>query len=125
MVQYNGLTLAYIGDASYELIVRDYLLQNGLTKVNNLHKEAIKYTSALGQSTAFDIMEPNLTEEEYLVFKRGRNAKTDRKARNASLADYKKATGFEAIIGYLHITNQDDRILELLKPVFAFIRDEK
>lgn len=115
MVPYNGLTLAYIGDASYELLVRTYLLKNGYTKVNNLHKEAIKYTSAVGQSQAFDRIESILTEEELLMFKKGRNAKTDRKARNASLADYKKATGFESLIGFLHITKQTNRIDELMK----------
>lgn len=114
MIQFNGLTLAYIGDAVYELLIREYLISTGLTKVDYLHKEAIKYTSAIGQAKAFDMIEENLTDMEMMFFKKGRNSKSDRKARNASLADYKKATGFESIIGYLHIDKKQDRIEELL-----------
>lgn len=113
MVHYNGLTLAYIGDAAYEILIREYLLLNGLTKVDNLHKQAIKYTSALGQAKAYDLIESILTEDEITTFKRGRNGKTDRKARNASLADYKKATGFESLIGQLYLNRDYDRISEL------------
>ncbi len=115
MSEYNGLTLAYIGDAVYELMIRDYLLSKGFTKVDNLHREAIKFTSAEGQEKAFNILEQHLTEEEISIFKRGRNSKSDRKARNASLASYKKATGFESIIGYLHINKDVKRLEELLK----------
>lgn len=114
MIQFNGLTLAYIGDAVYELLIREYLISTGLTKVDHLHKEAIKYTSAIGQAKAFDVIENCLTDKEISYFKKGRNSKSDRKARNASLADYKKATGFESIIGYLHIDKQEKRIKELL-----------
>lgn len=112
-MEYNGLTLAYIGDASYELLIREYLLRKGLTKVDNLHKEAIKYTSAEGQEKAYNLIEGNLTEEETSIFKRGRNSKSDRKARNASLASYKKATGFESLFGYLHLKKDIERINEL------------
>ena len=113
MPHYNGLTLAYIGDAAYEIFVREYLLLNGLTKVDNLHKAAIKFTCAEGQAKAFNLIESSLTEEEILIFKRGRNGKTDRKARNASLADYKKATGFESIIGQLYLDKAFERLNEL------------
>lgn len=112
-MDYNGLTLAYIGDATYEVLVREYLLRKGLTKVDSLHKEAIKFTSAEGQEKAFNIIESNLFEEEILIFKRGRNSKSDRKARNASLATYKKATGFESLMGYLHLVQDVERINEL------------
>ena len=105
--------LAYIGDASYELLVREYLLRKGITKVDSLHKEAIKYTSAEGQEKAYNLIENVLSEEEITVFKRGRNSKSDRKARNASLASYKKATGFESLMGYLHLRNDIERINEL------------
>ena len=110
---YSGLTLAYIGDAAYEILIREYLLLSGYTKVENLHKVAIKFTSAEGQAKAFDLVEEHLTEEELGIFKRGRNAKTERKARNASLATYKKATGFESLIGYLYLERNFDRITEL------------
>ena len=80
MIQHNGTTLAYIGDAIYELMIREMLLEKGFTKVDNLHKEAIKYTSAVGQKKALDIIYNDLTEEEVSIFKRGRNSNTDRKA---------------------------------------------
>ncbi len=112
-MEYNGLTLAYIGDASYEIMVREYLLKKGLTKVDNLHKEAIKFTSAEGQEKAFHFIEGSLSEVEIGIFKRGRNSKTERKARNASLASYKKATGFEALMGYLHLKKDVERMNEL------------
>lgn len=117
MTQLSGLTLAYLGDAIFEVKVREHLLNKGFQKVDNLHKEAIKYTSATGQAKAFDAIENVLSEEEISVFKRGRNANTDRKARNADLATYKKATGFEAIIGYLHISEMYERLDYLLEQI--------
>lgn len=122
-MDYNGLTLAYIGDATYEVLVREYLLKKGLTKVDNLHKEAIKYTSAEGQERAFNIIESSLSEEEMTIFKRGRNSKTERKARNASIASYKKATGFEALMGYLHLKKDIDRINELFYQIIEGIEN--
>ena len=117
MTQLNGTTLAYIGDAIYEVMIRELLIKKGYQKVDNLHKEAIKYTSAVGQKKALDIVFDSLTEMEVSVFKRGRNANTDRKARNASLADYKQATGFEAVIGYLYLEKQTDRLTELMNKI--------
>jgi len=114
MVQYNGVTLAYIGDAVYELYIRETLIKNGLTKVDSLHQEAIKYTSANGQKAALDVIYESLTEGEISIFKRGRNASSMRKARNADLSVYKQATGFEALIGYLHITQNFERLHEIM-----------
>lgn len=111
----NGTTLAYIGDAVYEVIVREALIEKGFQKVDNLHKEAIKYTSAVGQKQALDLIREFLTEEEEKIFRRGRNASTDRKAKNASLADYRTATGFEAIIGFLHLEKRQERLEELIR----------
>lgn len=113
MNQHNGLTLAYMGDAIYEVLVREYLLEQGLSKVDDLHKEAIKFTSAEGQAKAFFLIEPHLTEEELSVYKRGRNAKTDRKAKNASIMSYRHATGIEAVFGFLYIEENKPRIHEL------------
>lgn len=113
MTKYSGLTLAYLGDAIYEVLVREYLLEKGLTKVDHLHKEAIRYTSAEGQAVAYQEIEPSLTEEEVLIYKRGRNAKTDRKAKNASVASYRHATGLESLFGQLYLTKQTDRIHQL------------
>lgn len=113
----SGTTLAYIGDAVYEVIVREALINQGFQKVDNLHKEAIKYTSAVGQKQALDIIREFLTEEEEIIFRRGRNASTDRKAKNASLADYRTATGFEAIIGFLYLEKRQDRLSELMAKI--------
>ncbi len=114
MIQQNGLTLAYIGDAIYEVYIREFLLIKGLTKVNQLHKEAIKFTSAKGQKNALDKIYKLLTEEEISVFKRGRNSNSDRKPKNTDLATYKQSTGFEALIGYLYLNKELKRLKELI-----------
>ena len=117
MIQYNGTTLAYIGDAIYEVLIREYWLNQGLTKVQDLHEKVISFTSAVGQAKAYDAIEALLTEEEVSIFKRGRNASTERKARNADLATYKKATGLEALIGYLYLEKNNERIQTLLQQI--------
>lgn len=119
MNQYNGVTLAYIGDAYYELLIREALLKRGLVKVENLHNMAVSYTSAEGQKKALDCIYDHLTNEEMTYFKRGRNQNTNRKARNADLATYKQATGFEALLGHLYLTEQFKRIDELLEMILA------
>ncbi len=115
MNQLNGLTLAYLGDAIYEVYIREFLLEKGYTKVDKLHKEAILFTSAKGQKKALDKIYNALTENEVSIFKRGRNANTDRKPRNTDLATYKQATGFEALIGFLYLDNQKERLEELMQ----------
>ncbi len=115
MNQLNGLALAYLGDALYEVRIREFLLTKGFTKVDKLHKEAIKFTSAKGQKVALDKIFNVLSEQEISVFKRGRNANTDRKPRNTDLATYKQATGFEALIGFLYLNNELDRLEELIQ----------
>jgi len=114
MIQQNGLTLAYIGDAIYEVYIREHLINQGITKVDKLHKEAIKYTSATGQKTALNKIIDLLTEDEISVFKRGRNSNTDRKPKNTNLATYKQATGFEALIGHLYLNKEIKRLEELI-----------
>ncbi len=118
MIQLSGTTLAYIGDSIYEVKVREYLIEKGLTKVDALHKNAIKYTSATGQSSAYDLIEEFLTESEIRIFKRGRNCESTRKPRNTSLGVYKKATGFEALIGYLYLSKDNERLDEIYKKIF-------
>ncbi len=118
MNQLSGTTLAYLGDAIYEVIVRERLLKKGLQNVDHLHKEAILYTSAVGQKQALELIYGELTEEEISVYKRGRNASSDRKAKNASLADYQQATGFEALIGYLYLEQQTERLEQLCSIIF-------
>lgn len=112
---YSPLTLAYIGDAIYELVIRTILVEKGNTQVNKLHQRASKLVKASAQSAIIEKLKPHLTEEEMGVFKRGRNAKSFTMAKNASMSDYRRATGFEALMGYLYLTEQWDRMLELIK----------
>lgn len=112
---YSPLTLAYIGDAIYELVIRTILVEKGNTQVNKLHQRASKLVKASAQSAIIEKLKPYLTEEETGVFKRGRNAKSFTMAKNASMSDYRRATGFEALIGYLYLTEQWGRMLELIK----------
>lgn len=110
----NGLTLAYLGDAYYELEVRKYLINKGFTKVKVLHNEAIKYTSGQAQAHIYETLLENdfLTEEEITIFKRGRNNSSSGR-KNVDAKTYTTSTGFEAMIGYLYI-NDKDRLNELV-----------
>ena len=112
---YSPLTLAYIGDAIYELVIRTILVEKGNTQVNKLHQRASKLVKASAQSEIIEKLKPYLTEEEMGIFKRGRNAKSFTMAKNASMSDYRRATGFEALMGHLYLTEQWDRMLELIK----------
>lgn len=124
MNQLSGTTLAYLGDSVFELAVREYLIAQGITKVDQLHKHAIVFTSATGQMKAYDFLEPSLTEEEMNVFKRGRNGESSRKPKNASLATYQKATGFEALVGYLYLEQQRERLQYLFGLIFTNMTKE-
>ena len=112
----NSLTLAYLGDAVYEIYIRKYLINKGIAKVNNLQKEAIKYVSAKGQCKfVMQMLEENfLKEEEIDVFHRARNYKSNSHPKNTDIITYKHATGFEAIIGYLSLKNDNKRIEEIV-----------
>ena len=114
---FSALTLAYIGDCVYELVVRTVVIHHSKKAVNDLHKKAIKFVKAESQALMMQglLDEEILTEEEITIYKRGRNTKSHTSAKNASIAAYRKATGFEALIGYLYVTNQMERILELTK----------
>ncbi len=116
LMQSNGLTLAYIGDAVYELYIREYVINQGFTKVNKLHKEVIKYTSGNAQARFMHYFLENniLTDEEITYFKRGRNSHVNSSRKNMELKDYLDATGFEALIGYLYLSNNQERLKELI-----------
>ena len=107
----NGLSLAYIGDAYFEIMVRNHLLECGLTKVNELHKHAINFTSGAAQARFIDnfISDNILSETEIEIYKKGRNSATSHR-KNLSGAEYQKATGFEALIGYLYLEKEMDRL---------------
>lgn len=113
----NGLALAYVGDAIYEIYIRDYLIRQGQTKPNMLHRQATTYVSAKAQSYLMKGMlaAEMLTEEETVMYKRGRNAKSHTSAKNADITTYRVSTGFEALVGYLHLTEQKDRLEEIVK----------
>ncbi len=111
----SPLALAYIGDAVYEVYVRSYVLGHGNTAVNKLHKDATRYVSARAQSKIIHNIEQYLTEDETSVYKRGRNAHSNTSAKNADIVDYRHATGFEAVIGYLFIERRYERLDEIIK----------
>ena len=112
---YSPLTLAYIGDAIYDLLIRTLLVEKGNTQVNKLHKRASSLVKAEKQSQMIEILELHFTKEEEQIYKRGRNAKSFTSAKNASIADYRRATGFEAVIGYLYLTGKYHRMIDLVK----------
>lgn len=112
---YSPLTLAYIGDAVYDLIFRTAVVQKGNTSVNRLHNQTIRYVKAPAQAAMADILMEEFTPEEFAVYKRGKNAKPYTMAKNATMAQYKNATGLEALVGYLYLTDQMERALALIQ----------
>ncbi len=115
--QFSALTLAYIGDCVFDLVIRTAVIFKYQKQVNDLHKKTVRFVNAETQAVMIQgLMDHEiLTEEERSVYKRGRNTKSHTVAKNASVAAYRKATGFEALLGYLYVTGQMERILELTK----------
>lgn len=109
-----SLVLAYIGDAVFELQIRMFLLNKGAVKVNDLHRQASQLVRASSQANFLYQLDTMLSDEEKAVAKRGRNAKSHHVPRNAVVADYRLSTGFEALLGYLYLSRQEERICELL-----------
>lgn len=116
---YSPLTLAYIGDGIYDLIIRTVVVERGNRGANGLHKSTSKLVNAGMQAAMAEALLGEFTEEEAAVYKRGRNAKAYSTAKNATVADYRKATGLEALFGYLYLTDRFERIIELVKKAFA------
>lgn len=112
---YSPLTLAYIGDSIYDVIIRTVVVERGNRPANSLHKTAVKYVNAGVQAAMADALLESLAEDELAVYKRGRNAKSYTKAKNATVNEYRKATGLEALFGYLYLRDKMDRIIELMK----------
>ena len=112
---YSPLTLAYIGDAIYDLVIRTIVVERGNTSPNKLHKKTVKYVSAVVQAQLIDGLYEELTKEEQEIYRRGRNAKSYTTAKNASVIEYRKATGLEALCGYLYLQGRQERLLELMK----------
>lgn len=112
---YSPLTLAYIGDCIYDLIIKTMVVSQGNKQVQKLHKETSSLVQASSQSLMMRKMQEVLTEEEHAVYKRGRNAKSVSPAKNQSITDYRRATGFEALLGYLYLKKEWKRIVDLVK----------
>ncbi len=112
---YSPLTLAYIGDAIYDLIIRTVVVERANRPANDLHRITVRYVSATAQSRIVEALMDRLTEEEQSVYRRGRNSKPHTTAKNATTADYMKATGFEAVLGFLYLNGEMKRALELVK----------
>lgn len=113
--QYSPLALAYIGDGIYDLVIRTIMIEQGNAPVNKLHKRVSGLVKAATQAKIVHLIEPVLIEEEIGIYKRGRNAKSFTSAKNASITEYRQATGLEALLGYLYLKDDMDRILQLIK----------
>lgn len=116
---YSPLTLAYIGDAVFDLVIRSVIVERANRSNNDLHKRTVRYVNAETQAKMIVALLEQLTEEEEAIYKRGRNAKSHTTAKNASVGDYRKATGFEALVGYLYLTDRMPRVLALIKEGIA------
>ncbi|WP_248929048.1 Mini-ribonuclease 3 [Paenibacillus hamazuiensis] len=111
----NPLVLAYVGDAVYEMFIRQYVVSQRNQRPNHLHKMSTRYVSAKAQAKALEKWLPHLSEEEVAVVKRGRNAKSGTSAKNADILEYRHSTAFECLIGYLYYTKRYERLNELLQ----------
>ncbi|HJE15151.1 MAG TPA: Mini-ribonuclease 3 [Lapidilactobacillus dextrinicus] len=124
--QLNGIALAYLGDGVYEVFVREHLLAKGVTRPNQLQKQAVAFVSAKSQAKLIQKLqdEERLTERELLFYHRGRNAKSYTKAKHTDVITYRMSTGFEAVFGSLKLDGQEQRISELAQWCIAEIEKE-
>ena len=122
--EYSPLTLAYIGDGIYDLVIRTLVINRGNKQVQKLHQETSALVQASAQSRMMRVLQDKLTEEEHAVYKRGRNAKSVSPAKNQSVTDYRRATGFEALMGYLYLKKDWKRMLELIRDGLESLEEE-
>lgn len=118
---YSPLTFAYIGDAVFEIIIRTLIVEQGQRAANTLHKHTTKIVCAQTQAKMIEAVYGELTEEEQNIYRRGKNTKINSPAKNASLADYRKATGFEALCGYLFLKDDTSRIVAIIKKALELL----
>ena len=111
----SPLVLAYIGDCVFDLIIKTMAAGRGNRPVHKLHEETSRYVQASAQSFMMRSMQEHLTEEEHAIYRRGRNSRTVSPAKNQSITDYRRATGFEALIGYLYLRREYERLTELVE----------
>jgi ribonuclease-3 family protein len=119
------LVLAYVGDAVYELAVREYLISTGLVKVNRLHNETVKYVNAGAQSKVLHALEGMFTADEAAVARRGRNAKSPHTPRSAGMIEYRRSTALECLIGFLYLKGETGRLAEIMDAALEIIQNEK
>ncbi|MGN1033721.1 MAG: Mini-ribonuclease 3 [Intestinibacter sp.] len=125
LITMSPLVLAYLGDTVYESYIREHLIRQNINrKVNSLHKLAIQYSKAQAQATIIHELQDELTEEEMRIFKRGRNQKPHTSPKNADIIDYKCATGFEALIGYLYLSEDKKRLEYIVQKSIEIIERE-
>ncbi len=122
VIQMSPLVWAYMGDAIYEAYVREYVIKQGMCKNGLLHKKSIKYVSANGQVKILKELEEFLTDDEKDIVRRGRNSNPHSHAKNADIVDYKYATGFEALIGYLYLNEEKERLNQILEKAVECIK---
>ena len=123
--EYSPLTLAYIGDSIYDLIMKTLVVNQGNKPVQKLHKETSTYVQAKAQSKMMRVLQEELTDEEHSIYKRGRNSKSVSPAKNQSVTDYRRATGFEAVMGYLYLKKDYARMMELVKMGLKSLEEEQ
>lgn len=123
--EYSPLTLAYIGDSIYDLIIKSLVINEGNKQVQKLHQETSSLVQASAQSKMMRTLQELLTEEEHAMYKRGRNAKSVSPAKNQSITDYRRATGFEALMGYLYLKKDMKRLIDLVKIGLDSLKEEK
>jgi|InofroStandDraft_1065614.scaffolds.fasta_scaffold60878_1 ribonuclease-3 family protein len=122
---YSPLALAYIGDAVYDLIIRSLVLNEGNRQVQKMHRQTSSMVQASAQAKMASALQERMSGEEHAVYKRGRNARSMSPAKNQSVSDYHKATGFEALIGYLYLKREWKRMLELIKAGLDALESEQ
>lgn len=113
--QYSPLVLAFMGDAVFEIFIREKIIRASNKPVNKLHRQSSMLVRAQAQARMIHAIKSELTEKELSVYRRGRNAKSHTSAKNSSIKDYRRATGFEALLGYLYLDGQNERLLELME----------
>ena len=112
---YSPLVLAYVGDTVFDLMIKSMVVNEGNRQVQKIHERASHYVQASAQSQMMRVIQPLLSEEEHAVFRRGRNTKSVTPAKNQSITDYRRATGFEALVGYLYLKKEYGRLVQLVK----------
>ena len=123
--EYSPLALAYIGDTVYDLFIRTKVLAKGNRHVTEMHKESVSFVKAHSQSVSAYALENELTEDEMRVLKWGRNAKSNTTPKNADVTEYRMATGFETLVGYLYLLGEDERLSYLLEIAYNAVVNEQ